>query len=167
MISKLLAQVGTVQNPFGVMGGPAEYANSACGSGLFVIFANLIKLFIVIAGIYAFFNFILAGYSFLGAGGEPKAISKAWEKIWQSVLGLTVVAGSFILAGIVGWLIFRNTSALITPRIYYPGSVVGCWVPQPPSSCDGTCMNSLNECVTSGLGTECPTGYQCSGCCCR
>lgn len=173
MISKLLAQVGTVQNPFGVMGGPAEYANSACGSGLFVIFANLIKLLIVIAGLYAFFNFILAGYSFLSAGGEPKAITKAWEKIWQSILGLTVVAGSFILAGIVGWLIFRNTTALITPRIYYPGSVVGCYTyPTSFPSCagtGGTCTSTQQICAAN-YGGSCHTGYNCTtnggGCCC-
>jgi len=119
MIPKLLAQVGNVVNPFNTLTpGLTPYTTSTCGSGLFIIANNLVKLIIVLAGIYAFFNFILAGYSFLGAGGEPKTISKAWEKIWQSILGLTVVAGSFILAGIVGYLVFGSFTALLTPRIY-------------------------------------------------
>jgi|SRR3990172_5738984 len=119
MIPKLLAQVGNVVNPFNTLTpGIDSYKGSTCGSGLFVVANNLVKLIIVMAGIYAFFNFILAGYSFLSAGGDPKAITKAWEKIWQSVLGLTVVAGSFILAGIVGYLVFGNYTALLTPRVY-------------------------------------------------
>jgi hypothetical protein len=166
MISHLLAQVGTVQNPFSIMGGPSAYTDSVCGSGLFVILANLIKLSIVIAGLFAFVNFILAGYAFLSSSGDPKAISKAWEKISQSVLGLTVVAGSFILAGIVGWLIFRNYTALLTPRIYTPGTDCANFSGLP--ACTYYCSTS-SECSTY-IGGICSSAYFCSaesgGCCC-
>jgi hypothetical protein len=62
----------------------------------------------------------MAGYQFLSAGGEPKNISKAWEKIWQSLLGLLIVASSLLLAMIAGQLIFGNSQAIVRPRIYTP-----------------------------------------------
>lgn len=86
-----------------------------------VFFANnILKLVIVGAGIFAFFNIIIAGYGFLSAGGDAKKVEAAWGKIWQSMLGLAFVAGSFILAAIFGWLIFKDPTAILSPKIYGP-----------------------------------------------
>ncbi len=88
--------------------------------GLIYFFNNVIKFLIVVAGLYAFLNLILAGYGFMSAGGDPKAVEKAWAKIWQSLVGLLIIAGSFLLAAIFGWLLFGDPSAILNPRIYGP-----------------------------------------------
>jgi len=92
----------------GLADGPMKFAN------------NLLKFVIVIAGLYAFINLIVAGYDFLGSGGDAKKVKSAWEKIWQSLLGLAFVAGSFVLAAVFGWLIFRDPMAILNPKIYGP-----------------------------------------------
>lgn len=89
--------------------------------GLVNFLNNLLKLLIVVAGLYALINLIFAGYQFISAGGDPKNVEKAWSKIWQSLLGLFIVAASFALAGIIGWLIFGDPGAILAPRIYGPG----------------------------------------------
>lgn len=89
-------------------GGPMKFAN------------NVLRLIIVGAGLFAFVNIILAGYGFLSAGGDSKKVEAAWGKIWQSLLGLAFVAGSFVLAAIFGWLIFRDPTAILNPKIYGP-----------------------------------------------
>jgi len=75
------------------------------------------RLMIVVGGIYALFNFILAGYGFLSAGDDPKAIAGAWAKIWQSVVGLVLMAGAFVLAAIFGLLIFGDAGFILNPVI--------------------------------------------------
>jgi len=121
---RLLAQgqFGEVTNPFNTIGGPASFTGSTSGSGLFTILNVFFKMAIVLAGIYTLFNLILAGYGFMSAGGDPKAIQKAWDKIWQSLLGLLVVAGSLVIAVLMGYLIFgqQNALILINPRVYTP-----------------------------------------------
>lgn len=108
---------GSVRNPFLNLGSPPWYTTyNSNGSGLFVLMNNLIKFAIILAGLYTLLNLILAGYSFLGAGGDPKNIAKAWEKIWQSLLGLLIVAGSIVIAMIAGQLIFGDPTMLIQPR---------------------------------------------------
>jgi len=72
------------------------------------------------AGIYAFFNIIIAGYAFMSAGGNPEKIANAWAKIWQTLLGLVIAAASFVLAAIFGQLIFRDPNALLQLRIFTP-----------------------------------------------
>jgi hypothetical protein len=108
-----------MDNIFGNIKQPAPLANfNPVESGGIGQFLNLIlQVLIVGAGIYALFNLILAGYAFLSAGDDPKKIEAAWAKIWQTVLGLIVVAGAFVLAAIFGWLIFRDPSFILSPII--------------------------------------------------
>ena len=74
----------------------------------------------VIGGLFAFFNLVIAGYGFLSAGDDPKKIEAAWKKIWQSMLGLLFILGSFILAAIFGYLLFGDATAILKPKIYGP-----------------------------------------------
>lgn len=81
-------------------------------------FINLIlKIMIVGAGIYSLFNLVLAGYAFLSAGEDPKKMTDAWGKIWQTILGLAFTAGAFVLAAIFGKLIFGDWNAILSPTI--------------------------------------------------
>jgi len=89
-------------------------------SGLMRFMNNVLKVVIIGAGIFALFNIILAGYTFLSAGGDSKKIEQAWGRIWQSLLGLVIVAGAFVLAAIFGWLIFGDPKVILEPKIYGP-----------------------------------------------
>jgi hypothetical protein len=100
---------------------PPGYEPAAAG---LILFLNaLIKLLIVGGGVYALLNIILAGYGFLGAGDDPKKMGAAWAKIWQSLLGLLFIAGSFLLAAIFGYLIFGDTLAILRPTITGPEKI--------------------------------------------
>ncbi len=81
---------------------------------------NILRIFIVFAGVYALFNFVLAGYGFMSAGGEPGKIAAAWNKIWQTALGLLVVVGAFILGSIFGYLLYGNPNQFFQIVIYGP-----------------------------------------------
>ncbi len=118
---------GEIQNPFRPKSegglGVKSYAGEI-GEGTFGLLAlmnNLLKLVVVIAGLFAFFNLIVAGYQFMTAMGDPKGITSAWNKIWQSLIGLLIVAGSFALAAIFGWLLLGDPLAILNPQIYGPG----------------------------------------------
>jgi hypothetical protein len=118
----MIFQFGAISNPFEKLSTNAALTGSTGGSGLFAILGALVQMVIVVAGLFTLWNLILAGYGFLNAGGESKYIEKAWAKIWQSLIGLLIVAGSFVLAAIFGYLIFGDASMLISPRVFTPGS---------------------------------------------
>ena len=103
---------GQISPPPGV----SNYGNYDVG--LMSFGNNILKLMIVIAGLYAFINIIVAGYDFLSAGGDSKKLEGAWGKIWQSLIGLALIAGSFVLAAIFGWLIFKDPTAILSPKLY-------------------------------------------------
>src|SRR3990167_1381709 len=107
-------------NPFGTIKLPSKI-ESIYGTDPGIAFGKLIQFalrgLIVVAGIYALFNLVLAGYSFMSAGDDSKKVAGAWAKIWQTMLGLAVAAGSFVLAAIFGQLIFGDPTFILNPRI--------------------------------------------------
>ncbi len=114
MASDVSGIIGTIQNPQ-----LAPYGDIASG-GLTLFITNLIRLAFVGAGIYALVNFILAGFGFMSAGGDSKKIGEAWNKIWQTLMGLVFIVGSFALAALFGFLIFGDATFILNPKIYGP-----------------------------------------------
>lgn len=106
-------------NPFGPIfePGPLQSFSKGGGFGLGNFLNLILKLMVVGAGIYALFNFVLAGYSFLSAGDDPKKVENAWAKIWQTAIGLAFAAGAFVLAALFSWLIFGRPDAILNPTI--------------------------------------------------
>ena len=108
----MLGVIGNISPPL-----PLQTFGGIESGGLGNFLNVIFKILIAAGGIYALFNFIIAGYGFLSAGGDPKAISAATAKIWQTLIGLLLIAGSFVLAAILGWLMFGNANAIINPSI--------------------------------------------------
>lgn len=116
-MGNLLAQG---DNPFGPIAPPAgiaKYGGATPESAIGQLLNTAIKFLIVGAGIYALFNLIFAGYAFMSAGDDAKKVAGAWAKIWQTLLGLAVAAGSFVLAAIFGQLIFKDPLFILHPSI--------------------------------------------------
>jgi hypothetical protein len=111
-----------MQNPFGTVDVPQGVSNIGTEPG--PAFGKLIQFglrgLIVVAGLYALFNLVLAGYSFMSAGDDSKKVAGAWAQIWQTMLGLAVSAGSFVLAAIFGQLLFGRWDFLLMPSIPTP-----------------------------------------------
>lgn len=119
---EILAQA----NPFGTVSPPPGVgAHGAGPEGLISLINAILKLLVVLGGIWALINIIFAGYGFISAGGDPKAIEKAWAKIWQSLIGLLFIAGAFVIAAVVGQIIFGDARVILNPGIYGPAQPGG------------------------------------------
>lgn len=104
------------QDIIGEVNPPADIGSVEQGA-LGVFIQRIIWILIIGAGIYALINLILAGYAFMSAGDDPKKIQGAWAKIWQTLLGLAFAAGAFVIAAIIGQLIFGEALSILKPEI--------------------------------------------------
>ncbi|MDD4937923.1 MAG: hypothetical protein PHX34_02785 [Candidatus Shapirobacteria bacterium] len=102
---------------FGTIENPTTYTSNN-GSGLFTLLSNILKLAGVIAGLFFIVQIILAGYGYISANGDPKKTEAAWAKIYQSIIGLLIVASAFVLASVIGKLV--GIDNILTPTIYGP-----------------------------------------------
>lgn len=112
------------QNPFGQINLGNEFKPygdlASPGKGIILLFTNVIRIVFVVAGVWAFINFIIAGFQYMTAAGDTKALNAAWARIWQSLVGLILIVGSFALAGLFGYLIFGDAGFILNPKIYGP-----------------------------------------------
>jgi hypothetical protein len=115
-MNKIAVNFGTVEPP-PVVNSLAPGGNI---SGLQVLLTIILRSLVVGAGIYAVINFVLAGYWYLGGSGDPKKVWDATNKIWHSVIGLILAAGAFVLAAILGQILFNNPDALLQLRFFTP-----------------------------------------------
>lgn len=106
-------------NPFGSISVPTTALGSGIDPGAAIgkLIQYAIWILIIGASIYALINLILAGYSFMSAGEDSKKVAGAWAMIWQTLLGLSIAAGAFVLAAIFGQLIFGNAGFILNPVI--------------------------------------------------
>ncbi|MDD3679242.1 MAG: hypothetical protein PHX72_00045 [Candidatus Shapirobacteria bacterium] len=110
----ILQVVGTIQPPSQIT--PIEEG----GLGSFL--KNIFILLIVGAGIFALFNFIRAGYAYMGAKDDKEKIKEATAMIINSIIGLLIVASAFVIAALVGQLFFGRWDFIIRPTILGPGA---------------------------------------------
>ena len=111
-----LAQgLGTVSPPV-----PVSQFGGGALEGIPLFLNIILKTLVMGASIFALINFVLAGYAYMAAGGEPKKIQDATSKITMTVIGLVVVASSFTIAAIIGKLLFGNYNALLQVQIFTP-----------------------------------------------
>lgn len=110
----------TTTSVFGNISAPVQnnpYFSLGQGQGLFLFLSNIFKLIGVIGGIYMIVQFIIAGYGYISANGDPKKIEASWTKIWQSMIGLVIIASAFVLAAFVGRITGIN---ILNPTIVGP-----------------------------------------------
>lgn len=109
--SEAVRSIGFITPPVPILNkGPAK------------LFGNILRIAFSIAGLWAFLNIIIAGFQFISAGGDPKAIQSAMGRIWQSLIGLIIIVGSFVLAAIIGFLVFGDVGYILRPAIFSIGS---------------------------------------------
>lgn len=107
------AQLGAVQPPKFI----AAYNNAAKGVGLLVFISRLINLFVIICGVWTMFNFLHSGFIFVSYGSDSKAMSEVKDKLTMTAVGLAIIAGAYLLAGLVGLIFFGDATFILDPKI--------------------------------------------------
>jgi len=102
---------------FGTIDKPVKYSNLTSG-GLITFLNNIISLIITIAGLFVIVNFILAGYGYLSANGQAQKIADAGNKILQTVIGIAIIAAAYVIAAILGFILFKDPTALLKFNLF-------------------------------------------------
>lgn len=87
------------------------------GGALIFIFATFLRILLIGAGFFALWQFITSGYMFMTSGGDPQKLGEARNKLLMTLVGLAVIASSFVIAAIVGIIFFQDAMAILSPTI--------------------------------------------------
>ena len=114
-----MATFGNIDNPLTKINS-AGYGDVDVGLPLFI--GNVVKVIFIAGGLFAFFNLIFAGFTYLTAAGDKQKLEKALSSINMSLVGLIVMIGAGIITGIISFLLFGSPTAILAPTIMGPGT---------------------------------------------
>jgi len=100
--------VGTLTAPSGI---PSEVSSTNS------LLRTIIIFLITLAGLYSFIQFILGGFGIISAGGDSAKVETAQKQITNAIIGLVVIGASFLIAAIVGKLIFGRADFIFNPQL--------------------------------------------------
>jgi len=100
--------VGSIKAPLGVQTDVGK-------TGTFI--SIFVTTLVIIAGIWSLWQFLTAGLAFITSGGDENKIKQATSKINSAILGLVVIAASFIIAALLGWALFGKASTFLAPKL--------------------------------------------------
>ena len=83
--------------------------------GLSNLLSSIVAIIITLAGIFVLVNFILAGYAYLSANNQPQKLAAAGNKMFQSLIGLLIIAAGYVIAAAVGYIFFQHAGFLLNP----------------------------------------------------
>ncbi len=108
------AIIGDVEPPKGV----AEYNEESGGEvGLLLFASRVIQLLSVIAGLFVGYNFITAGFTYVGSAGNPQVHAQVKDKLTYGFMGLALIVSAYTLAGIFGLLFFGDAGFALNPSL--------------------------------------------------
>jgi len=100
--------VGTIDLPAGI---PKDTTQTTG------IISALVRFIVVIAGIFALLNLLTGGLAFISSGGDKAKLTEAQNKIQMSLVGLVVIAASFIIIAIISKVLFDDFGAILAPKL--------------------------------------------------
>lgn len=111
--------IGGVDAPAGIRGKNvlANQQNSESSIGIVIFLSNLLRVFAIVAGIWAMFNFISAGFIYITSMSDTGATQRVASKITMTVVGLSIIAGAYTLAALVGWIMFGDPGFILNPQL--------------------------------------------------
>jgi hypothetical protein len=107
---------GKVSAPPGV----AEYDSAAGGIGLLLFVSNALKLVAIGAGLFVIFNVVYAGIIYISSFGEASAHTKVRDLLTYSLIGLVIIAASYAIAILIGFIFFGDADFIINPTVCGP-----------------------------------------------
>ena len=106
---------GTIKSPL------TGYGSVESSLGLSTFITNVITIVFAGAGLFAFFNLMIAGFRYIAAAGDEKKILVATQSISMSLIGLVVMVAAAAVTGVVSYLLFGSATAILSPSITGPG----------------------------------------------
>ncbi len=100
--------IGTIDLPAGI---PKETTQTTD------IISALVRFIVVIAGVFALWQLLTGGLAYIASGGDKGKLTEAQNKITMSLVGLVIIAASFLIIAIVSKVLFGDFGAILAPKL--------------------------------------------------
>lgn len=100
--------IGTVEPPIGIPKTPEKTT---------AFLTAILTFIIVVAGLFTLWQFLSGGLAYITSNGDKNKVAEANNKITYSILGIAIITASFIIAGILGLILYGEFNAILKPSL--------------------------------------------------
>lgn len=79
--------------------------------------STVIRVLLVVAGIYALIQMLIGGFTIITAAGDQEKMRNAQQQITNALIGLLVMVGVFIVTAIISKLLFGSYTYILNPQL--------------------------------------------------
>ncbi len=76
----------------------------------------IVRFIIIIGGLFTLWQFLSGGLTYITSGGDKTKVQEAGNKITMSLIGLVIMAASFVIIAIISQLLFGDFTAILIPK---------------------------------------------------
>jgi exosortase/archaeosortase len=80
------------------------------------LFSNLVVSIVQLAGVALFLVFIIAGFQFITAGGNPKQLELAKNTLTYAIIGIVVIVSAYLILRIIQELTGVDVTGFTIPE---------------------------------------------------
>ena len=100
--------VGIIAAPSGVPSATTDTTN---------LISAIVRFIVVIGGVFAFWQFLTGGLAFITSAGDKGKLTEAQNKIQMSLVGLVIIAASFLIIAIISQVLFGDFMAILSTKL--------------------------------------------------
>jgi len=93
---------------------PAGIPSNIGKTGDFI--TAIIRFFIIVGGLFTLWQFLSGGLGYITSNGEKAKLQEASGKLTSALVGLIIMASSFIIIAIISQLLFGSFTAILIPK---------------------------------------------------
>ena len=113
-LSNLFIKTVHAEDVVGTIALPSGFPSEVGQTGSFI--TVIVRFFIIIGGLFTLWQFLSGGLTYITSGGDKAKVQEAGNKITMSIIGLVIMAASFIIIAIVSKLLFGDFTAILMPK---------------------------------------------------
>jgi hypothetical protein len=120
-----MSNTATSSDIIGSVKPPSFFANTKYNfaqGGVAFFISNIVRLLTIVAGIWMLINFVLAGLQFISAQGNDEQVKSAWNKIFNSMIGMVIIVVAYALTALLSYLMFGDPAFILNLKITGPGT---------------------------------------------
>lgn len=81
------------------------------------LISTIVRFIIIVGGIFALWQLLAGGLAFITSSGDKGKLTEAQNKIQMSLVGLVIMAASFLIIAIISQILFGDFGAILNPKL--------------------------------------------------
>jgi hypothetical protein len=81
------------------------------------VISALVRFIVVVAGLFALWQLLTGGLAYISSGGDKGKLTEAQNKITMSLVGLVIIAASFLIIALISKILFGDFGAILAPKL--------------------------------------------------